>query len=85
MFDKWRDHLISENPIYQSPTYTSSERDAYCVIEVPEFGIIGCGGFYIVKELNEAKLAWGMIDTKFHRQEFGTALYNYLRDIISRD
>ena len=85
MFDKWLDHQISENRVYQSPTYTNSERDAYYVIEVPEFGIIGCGGFYIVKELNEARLAWGMIDAKFHRQGFGTALYNYRNDIIKSD
>lgn len=85
MFDKWLDHQVSEHVIYQSPTYANSEKDAYYVVEVPEFGIIGCGGFYIVKGLNEARLAWGMIDAKFHRKGFGTALYHYRREIIKRD
>src|SRR5688500_133554 len=76
LFDKWLDHQVSENAIYQSPAYSNSEKDAYYVIELPGSGIIGCGGFYIVKDQNEARLAWGMIHSKFHRQGFGTALYN---------
>lgn len=84
MFVKWLDHQVSENSIYKSPTYSNSEREAYYVIELPEFRIIGCGGFYIVKDQNEARLAWGMIHGKFHRQGFGTALYNYRSDIIKR-
>jgi GNAT superfamily N-acetyltransferase len=85
LFDKWLDHLASENSIYQSATYSNSEKDAYYVIDIPKFGIIGCGGFYIDRELNEARLAWGMIHVNFHRKGFGTALYQYRKDIISRD
>jgi [ribosomal protein S18]-alanine N-acetyltransferase len=85
LFNKWLDHQVCGNPIYQSPTYTASELDAYYVIEIPESGIIGCGGFYIVKGQNEARFAWGMIHAKFHRQGFGTELYNYRKDIIKRD
>ena len=85
MFDKWLDHQVSESPIYQSPAYISSEQDAYYIIELPEIGLIGCGGFYIVKDHNEARLAWGMIHSKFHRQGYGAALYKYRRDIVKRD
>ncbi len=85
LFEKWLDHQTSDTSIYQSPTYTDSERDVYYVIEVSEFGIIGCGGFYILKDQKEARLAWGMIHSGFHRQGFGTALYNYRKDIIKKD
>jgi [ribosomal protein S18]-alanine N-acetyltransferase len=85
MFDKWLDHQTDKNSVYQSPTYTNSEKDAYYVIELPEVGIIGCGGFYIVKDLNEARLAWGMIHSDYHRQGYGTALYNHRRDILKRE
>lgn len=85
LFEKWLDHQTSDTSIYQSPTYTDSERDVYYVIEVSEFGIIGCGGFYILKDQKEARLAWGMIHSEFHRKGFGTALFNYRKDIIKRD
>lgn len=85
MFDKWLDHQADKNSIYKSPSYSNSEKDAYYVIEILEFGIVGCGGFYILKEQNEARLAWGMIHAKFHRQGFGTALYNHRSDVIKRD
>jgi GNAT superfamily N-acetyltransferase len=85
MFINWLDHQVNENAIYQSPAYTNSEYDAYYVIEIPEVGIIGCGGFYIIKESNEARLSWGMIDAKHHKQGYGTALYNFRKDIINKD
>lgn len=85
LFERWLEHQASEHPVYQSPTYTNSERDAYYVIEIPVSGIIGCGGFYIVKDLPEARLAWGMIHVNFHRQGYGTALYQYRNDIIQRE
>jgi ribosomal protein S18 acetylase RimI-like enzyme len=85
LFDKWLDHQVMENSIYQSPAYANSERDAYYIIALSEFGVIGCGGFYILKDQKEARLAWGMIHADFQRQGFGTALYNHRVDIIKRD
>ena len=85
LFEKWLDHQVSENSGYQSPTYTNSEKDAYFVIEIPEFGLIGCGGFYIVKDLNEARLAWGMIHEQFHKKGYGTALYAYRKNILQNE
>lgn len=85
MFLNWLEHQGSESAVYNSPTYTNSEKDEYSVIELPDTGIIGCGGYYIVKEENEARLAWGMIHSNFHRKGYGTLLYNYRKDIIERD
>lgn len=83
LFINWLDHQASESPIYKSPTYTNSEQDAYYVVELPEIGVIGCGGFYIAKDEKEARLAWGMIHADFHKKGYGTALYNYRKEIIT--
>lgn len=85
LFERWLDHQASDHASYKSPTYTNTELDAYYVVELAEYGIVGCGGFYIVKDAHEARLAWGMVHAKFHGQGFGTALYQYRSDIISRD
>ena len=85
LFINWLDHQVGNGSTYQSPTYTNSEKDAYFVVEHPEIGIIGCGGFYIVKDKNEARLAWGMIHSNFHKQGYGKALYNYRKEIISKE
>lgn len=85
LFKNWLDHQSNDTTIYKSSTYTDSERDAYYVIEVSEYGVIGCGGFYILKNKKEARLAWGMIHSEFHRKGFGTALFNYRNDIIKRN
>lgn len=84
LFGKWLDHQAGESSIYQSPTYTNSEKDAYYVIELGQEGVIGCGGLYIVKDQKEARLAWGMIHSSFHKKGYGTALYNYRRDVIKK-
>ena len=85
LFDTWLNHQSGEGPAYHSPTYTDSEKDAYFVLETPENGLIGCGGFYIVKKENEARLAWGMIHAGFHHRGYGTQLYRHRYDCITRD
>jgi ribosomal-protein-alanine N-acetyltransferase len=84
-FINWLDHQIGKGTAYKSPTYTTSEKDAYFVVELPGTGVIGCGGFYIVKDKKEARLAWGMIHSDFHKRGYGTALYNYRREIIKKE
>lgn len=84
MFIKWLDHQVNDNVNYQSPTYTNSEKDCYYVIETTGNGIVACGGFYIAKDTNEARLAWGMIHVDFHKQGFGTALYEHRRKAIKK-
>lgn len=84
LFIKWLNHQGDANNPYQSPTYTNAEKDAYYIIEIPNAGIIGCGGFYIVKELHEARLSWGMIHADFHKQGFGKALYHHRAEIIKK-
>lgn len=85
LFVNWLDHQGGTGAIYQSTTYTNSEKDAYYVLELPESGIVGCGGFYIEKDKEEARLAWGMIHANFHKQGYGTALYNYRKEIIEKE
>ncbi|MDP1727271.1 MAG: GNAT family N-acetyltransferase [Bacteroidota bacterium] len=85
LFINWLDHQQDKSVTYKSPTYTNSEKDAYFVIEIPEIGVMGCGGFYIVKELNEARLAWGMIHADFHRQGYGKALYDYRKAMLDKN
>ena len=85
LFINWLDHQVGNDSKDQSPTYTNSEKDYYFVVELPETNIVGCGGFYIVKDKNEARLAWGMIHSNFHKQGYGTALYNYRREIITKE
>lgn len=80
LFIDWLDHQVGNGP-----TYPNSEKDAYFVLEHPETGIVGCGGYYIVKDKNEARLAWGMIHSNIHKQGFGTALYNYRKEIINKE
>ena len=85
LFINWLDHQAGNRSAYQSPTYSESEKDAYFVVEIPAGGIVGCGGFYIVKDKNEARLAWGMIHSDYHHQGYGTALYNYRKEIIKME
>jgi len=85
MFINWLDHQVDENTKYQSPTYTNSEKDEYYVIEIPGKGIIACGGFYITKDSNEARLAWGMIHVDHHNQGFGTELFKHRQEMIKKD
>ena len=85
LFLNWLDHQTNELTNYQSPTYTNSEKDAYFVIEIPTVGVIACGGYYILKAENEARLAWGMIHANFHKQGYGTLLYNHRKEIIKNN
>lgn len=82
MFDKWLSHQTDSTINYKSPTYTNSEADAYYVLELPNKKIIACAGFYILKDEKEARLAWGMIHADYHKQGFGTALYNHRKEKI---
>jgi ribosomal protein S18 acetylase RimI-like enzyme len=84
LFIQWLDHQDGDAG-YKSPTYSNAEKDEYFVIEHPEKGVVGCGGFYIVKDVNEARLAWGMVHSDFHKQGYGTALYNYRKEIIQKE
>ena len=84
MFVKWLDHMDGNGP-YSSPAYSNSVHDAYYVVDVPNEGIVGCGGFYIMDSPPEARMAWGMIHSGYHRLGFGAALFNYRKTIIKKD
>ena len=84
LFINWLDHRADKNGGYKSSRYTKSEKEAYFVIEHFQGGIIGCGGFYIIKDKPEARLAWGMIHADFHKQGYGTTLFYYRAGIIKK-
>jgi N-acetylglutamate synthase-like GNAT family acetyltransferase len=84
MFINWLDHQSHKEMAYSSPAYSNSEKDAYYVIELHDGKIAGCGGFYILKDTKEARLAWGMIHCDLHRKGYGAALYRYRRDVIKK-
>lgn len=83
-FINWLDHQGDKNIKYESPAYKNVETDGYYVIEAPDSSIIGCGGFYILSNTKEARLAWGMIHADYHKQGLGTALYNYRKEVIHK-
>jgi GNAT superfamily N-acetyltransferase len=85
LFDRWLHHQHSDDINYQSPTYTNSEKDAYYVIENADNMVIGCGGFYVLKNTKEARLAWGMVHSAFHGQGYGTALFNHRKFAIENE
>ena len=81
LFSKWLDHQGGQTG-YESPTYQDAEKDAYYVIENKNALLIACGGFYIYKNMPEARMAWGMVHAAFHAQSFGSTLYQYRKDAI---
>jgi [ribosomal protein S18]-alanine N-acetyltransferase len=85
LFIKWLDHQTNNEFEYKSPTYTNSEKDVYLVIELPDEGIVACGGFYITREQQEARLAWGMVHADFHKHGLGTVLYNCRKEFIKKE
>ncbi|MFT5724291.1 MAG: hypothetical protein ACI9JN_001409 [Bacteroidia bacterium] len=50
-------------------TYDTSMADFFYVI-LKDFNVIGCGGFYIMKENPVARITWGMIHPDFHNIVF---------------
>ncbi len=65
-----------------APIYANSEKDLYYVIE-HEGMVVGCGGFYKIKDENTVRFAWGMIHNDCHNMSFGTALHKYRIDRIN--
>ncbi len=53
--------------------YENTNTEYYYVI-MNESEIIGCGGFYTMKDELCAKISWGMIDRNFHKKGFGRTL-----------
>ena len=78
-FILWLDHQNQG-----TPTYSNSEKECYYVLALPNVGVIGCGGFYMVKDENRAQLAWGMVHADFHKMAYGTALYKYRQEQIHK-
>ena len=60
----------------QTLAYRNTSADHFFVLE--EGGkVLGCGGYYIVKDEPIANLVWGMIHAQHHKKGYGTQLYQY--------
>ena len=69
-FEAWLDNSGKD------PIYANSEADYYYVVE-DENKIVGCGGFYKVRDSREVRFAWGMILNDSHNKGYGTVLHTH--------
>lgn len=56
--------------------YKSNQSEYYYVIELDN-KVVGCGGFYIPQNGNEARMAWGMVENRLHKKGIGRALFEF--------
>lgn len=85
LFKRWLNHLSTKNSITSGNAYTNSIHDEYFVVDNERSEIIGCGGFYVIEESREARLAWGMIDRKHHNTGVGTHLFKHRIHVIKQN
>ena len=74
-FATWLKHCGNNALEYKSPTYSNAEFDSYEVVADETGRIVGCGGYYICKNLLEARMAWGMIHSGYHGKGIGKLLF----------
>jgi ribosomal-protein-alanine N-acetyltransferase len=65
-------------------TYKNSEADFFYVLECDN-KVVGCGGFYIVKNKPCANMAWGLVLRSHHKQGLGKQLFQYRLDQIEKN
>ncbi|WP_286859358.1 MULTISPECIES: GNAT family N-acetyltransferase [Sphingobacterium] len=53
----------------------------YYVAKIDDL-LIGCGGIFFDKNNDEAGLAWGMVDVKYHKQGIGKLLTQFRIDLL---
>lgn len=63
--------------------YLTSIGNYFYVAKVKD-KVIGCAGFYIVKDADTANMVWGMIDRKEHGKGYGRELFKFRVDEIRR-
>lgn len=69
-FIHWLDHQSGkiEN------AYNNTKEEAYFVIKNSQDIAIACAGYYVTKDLKEARFAWGMVHNAEHNKGLGTKL-----------
>lgn len=83
LFANWLKHQ-GTGAAYQSPTYSDALHDAFYVLTDAQNGTVACGGFYIVKNIPEARMAWGMVTASLHNKGYGKALFEYRKNCIQQ-
>jgi ribosomal-protein-alanine N-acetyltransferase len=67
-FNAWLDAQDEERP-----AYSNAMEDDFFVARL-DGKIVGCGGFYILRDETKAKLVWGIVEYSLHRKGIGKAL-----------
>ena len=81
MFSNWLAHCGNNAFEYKSPTYSNAEFDSYEVVEDETEKIVGCGGYYICKDLLEARMA--IMEKELERCCFNPEKKNFRGNIRS--
>lgn len=63
--------------------YKNSAADFFYVLENNNT-VIACGGFYIVKDKQQANMTWGMVNNLYHKQGYGKQLFQYRMEQIKK-
>ncbi|RPE12955.1 GNAT family N-acetyltransferase [Chitinophaga lutea] len=73
-YSRWLDGLaIRDEPEAGIDNYFVAENDGR---------VIGCGGFYLDREKQEATMAWGLISNEHHKKGWGKELFMYRLNVI---
>ena len=73
-YSQWLDSLTAR----QAP---EAGIDNYFVAEDND-RVVGCGGFYLDREKQEATMAWGLISNEHHKKGWGRELFMYRLNVI---
>ncbi len=57
--------------------YKNTVTEHFYVIEDDNRKIVGCGGFYIIRESLVANMTWGMVHGAYHKLGFGKRLFEH--------
>jgi N-acetylglutamate synthase-like GNAT family acetyltransferase len=56
--------------------HTQAEAIYFYILELKK-EIIGCAGFYLMKDENKAQLSWGIMHKDYHNKGYGKLLFDY--------
>ena len=87
-FENCIEIIQSNTPKYIDPSEHSDYKDyllrndeTYFVL-FNDFNLVACGGYGLNKSQTKASLAWGLVQSKYHNQGYGSELLKYRIDHI---
>ena len=84
LFDNWLNHLEGVGDPKTPAAMVPVRHAEYMVMPEGE-GVVACGGFYVPKEADEGRLAWGMVARAHHNKGYGTRLFEMRKEAILGD